>query len=69
MKLNCGPSWAEKRARKEQWHTWFAWHPVRVGPRDCRWLEPVERKGEEHWCSAGFYWNWEYRPMEAEARK
>lgn len=27
-----------------QWHRWFAWRPVRVGPRDCRWLEYVERK-------------------------
>ena len=27
------------------WHRWFAWHPVRVGHKDCRWLEYVERKG------------------------
>jgi len=26
------------------WHRWFAWHPVEVGPNDCRWLEVIERR-------------------------
>ena len=44
MKFNCGPSLTERLEAREQWHRWFAWRPVRVGPRDCRWLEMVERR-------------------------
>lgn len=55
MKFNCGLTPAEKsflRYEAEQkrieyminWHDWFAWYPVRVGSRDCRWLETVQRK-------------------------
>lgn len=45
MKFNCGKTWKEKKADIEQWHLHFAWFPVRVGHRDCRWLEWVMRKG------------------------
>ena len=49
MKFNCGLSADEKRQqeieRSENWHRWFAWKPIRVGSRDCRWLEWIERKG------------------------
>lgn len=44
MKLDCGPTVAEKRADREHWHLWFAWHPVRIGSHDCRWLEKVWRR-------------------------
>lgn len=55
MKFNCGPSREEKRLveveylKKEarritEWHDCFAWFPIRVGDRDCRWLETVEAK-------------------------
>lgn len=52
MKFNCGLTRKEKEqvlldeAEKEadQWLPWFAWHPVRIGKKDCRWLETVERK-------------------------
>jgi hypothetical protein len=44
MKWNCGPSWEEKHETRQQWHPWFAWHPVRVGTGDCRWFEYVDRK-------------------------
>lgn len=64
MKLDCGPSYATKVRQKEQWHDWFAWHPIRLGDNDCRWLETVVRKGEHQWCSGGFYWQWEYKPKE-----
>jgi len=35
------------------WHRWFAWRPVRIRPGDGTrgcvvWLEPVERKRENH---------------------
>jgi hypothetical protein len=56
VKFNCGLSAEEKRKlRWEQykayqevydagggWVDWFAWYPVRVAPRDCRWLEKIE---------------------------
>lgn len=44
MKWNCGPTRAERWAAKCEWHPWFAWFPVRVSSRDCRWLEVVERR-------------------------
>lgn len=54
-----------------KWHSWFAWHPVRVGPDDCRWLEVVWRKGTlESYAKlcdiSGYafeetYWDYEYR--------
>lgn len=44
MKFNCGLSWSEKIKYWESWHSWFAWRPVRIGSRDCRWLETVERR-------------------------
>lgn len=44
MKFNCGPSFAERHNRKQQWHKWFAWRPIRLNENDCRWLEYVERK-------------------------
>ena len=65
MKFNCGPSWEERKAAKiaykEEWHPWFAWFPVRVGDRDCRWLETVERKGRFFCGYEGTYWIYEYR--------
>lgn len=44
MKLKAGPTWDEKWKAKEKWHTWFAWYPKRVGPRERRWLEFIERR-------------------------
>lgn len=70
MKFNCGKRSGHRRrmARLRAlrlWHPWFAWHPVRVGPHDCRWGELVWRKGEHHtgWDYDGVYsnWTWEYR--------
>jgi hypothetical protein len=46
MKFNCGRTWEEKRDAKEKWHRWFAWYPIRLGSRHCRWLEVVWRKGK-----------------------
>lgn len=51
MKFNCGPTERQRRQSARDrwcvWHRWFAWFPVRVGPRDCRWLETVERRADE----------------------
>lgn len=60
MKFDCGLSWEEEKALLEEWHLHFAWLPVRVGNRDCRWLEWVMRKGVWRPC-IGSSWNWEYR--------
>ena len=39
MKIDCGPTYAERAKIKQKWHRWFAWRPVRVASHDCRWLE------------------------------
>jgi len=46
MKLNLGLSHREKYEALLQWHDHFAWSPVRVGNREHRWLETVERRGK-----------------------
>lgn len=62
MKFDCGETWSEKFERITNWHEWYAWHPVRVGYRDCRWLEKVQRKVD--YTYAGKVWK--YKAMEAE---
>lgn len=27
-----------------QWHSWFAWYPVRVCPTEMVWLERIDRR-------------------------
>lgn len=49
MRFDCNG--LARRAKREQWHHWFAWHPVTVQGGHCHWLELVERKIE--YC-AGF---------------
>lgn len=56
MKFDC-----DKWKYKLEWHRWFAWYPVKVADRDCRWLEYVERKGTLYAGFDGSYWGWEYR--------
>jgi len=54
----CGLTCSERVAAQRQWHNWFAWHPVRVGRRDCRWLETVWRR-----AYGGWMWDWEYKEV------
>lgn len=65
MKIYCGPTLAERKRlrweRKEEWHKWFAWYPVRVGPDLCVWLETLERKYTHHKWFLDFYI--EYREL------
>ena len=70
MKFDCGLDWKEKVAAIEgKWQPHFALWPRRVGHRDCRWLEWIERKGNYRGHSYGIFsnsyviWYWEYRPM------
>jgi len=64
MKFNCGESWEYEKLRLENWHEWFAWRPVRVGNRDCRWLEKVQRKGKYTYYGIDSCWLWEYKEIE-----
>lgn len=66
MKLN----WEDTKTREARlwnWHPWFAWHPVRIGPTDVRWLETVERRGQWEWqgMRLGYVWVWNYRTVGA----
>ena len=60
MRFNCGESYERECLRRMEWHKWFAWHPVKVGEHDCRWLEWVSRRGIPMW-EAG--WMYEYKPQ------
>lgn len=61
MKFDCGLTDEEYRAEIRKWHRWFAWHPVRVGHRDCRWMETVERRAYfDNWLELC----WEYRAVQ-----
>jgi hypothetical protein len=44
MEFDCGRTRYQRRKWRLYWHRWFAWRPVRVGPRTCLWLQHVERK-------------------------
>lgn len=66
MKFNCGLTAKEQQdldiCRYSNWHNYFAWVPIRVGHKDCRWLEWIERKGRAFEAPLnGVRWNWEYR--------
>lgn len=61
MKFDCrDETWSEEKARRAQWRKWFAWLPVRLADRDCRWLEVVERR-ELYESGYDGNWYWEYR--------
>lgn len=66
MIFNCGPTarerWEQKAARLEKLHNWFAWYPVRVGPRRCAWLCVVQRAG--HFNAWTGRWSWSFYEVE-----
>lgn len=55
MRFDCGLTGRELFEARKLWHKWFAWYPVRIGSRDCRWLETVERRKDSP------HYIWEYR--------
>lgn len=68
MKWDCD-SRRERREAKaiaklndcQKWHRWFAWYPVKIGHRDCRWLEFVNRKFTFHkGYMSNDYWTVQY---------
>lgn len=75
MKFDCGPSpeverearlaaYEQLQAAREQWHSWFAWFPVRLGEHDCRFWEQVERRQRYRYPNLKLDEYWEYRPMQ-----
>lgn len=53
-------TWRQKLERLENWHRWFAWHPV--WDEECGyWLEYVDRKGHFVAMPDVAFWNWSYR--------
>lgn len=67
MKFDCGPDWKEYKEKREAWHKWFAWRPIRLASHDCRWLEIVYRKGEYYYnWDGGRGWDWEYKSASGE---
>lgn len=73
MKLKCGLTSKEKHEKdlKELtiWHDHFCIWPRRVGHKDCRWLETIQRKGEHvkrytNYSGIQYYnlvWQFEYK--------
>lgn len=63
MKFDCGESYKDRETRLSEWHDFYAIFPTRVGPRDCRCFETIQRKGKRYISAyAGkHYWLWEYR--------
>lgn len=81
MKFNCDlyKEWQERSEeaayqeflRQLQWHTIRAWRPRKVGPKDCRWLERIERRVKPtpdtlafpRYCLLFDKWTYEYRAL------
>ncbi|MEA1980841.1 MAG: hypothetical protein U9N54_07705 [candidate division Zixibacteria bacterium] len=63
-----------KSRLKRQWHTWFAWYPVRVPTKGRMsgmhkvWLQKVQRKGKSYFIYdiGQWAWKWKYKQMEKE---
>jgi hypothetical protein len=49
-----------KKARRGEWHPWYAWHPCTDGDVTA-WLEWVERRGKPWADDYGSGWEYEYR--------
>ena len=58
MKFNCGLSYEDKREVYRKWHRWFAWYPIRLASKDCRWLEKLWRRDL---TTVGWSPLWEYK--------
>ena len=53
-----GISKTKQRIKLEDWHTWFAWHPVRCDDNLYHWLEYVFRKGDFRGYGDDVYWEY-----------
>ena len=72
MKFDCGPTFDERiqvrHERLSHWHRIFVLRPRRLGPRDCRCLEYIERKGVYCHGREHAWWSWEYRDLDDRGR-
>lgn len=57
MKFNCGLSRYEKEAIYVPWRPFYPFFPRKVGPKDCRAFEWIERRSVRY----GGYWFHSYR--------
>ena len=58
-------TWKYKKAQKEKWHRWFAWHRCVVeehpdGSVTKVWLQWVWRQGEYYRGWEGYEWRYKY---------
>jgi len=61
--------WKSRKTSKENWHTWFAWYPVKVLNYDSEelewvWLEKVLRIGRSYVSPGGICWVFTYKNLE-----
>ena len=64
MKMNCGPSHAERFILKQDWHRKFLFWPQRMTmTNECLWLETVERKGDFYAGGYSSGWRYAYRAI------
>ena len=61
LKINKFATWEEEMAYQDNWHPWFAWHPVCVGNSKLVWLESIERRCTLRTCEYGD--SFEYREV------
>ena len=63
MKLNGGETYDEEKERLSQWHSFYPWFPRRVGYKDCRAFEWIQRRRVYYgiWWPDGPEGYWEYR--------
>jgi hypothetical protein len=49
------------KQKRETWHRWFAWKPVRLtsDEHEIRWMEYVYRRGKMHYSDADEWWKWQ----------
>lgn len=49
-----------RRSKKEKWHKWWAWYPVRIDHYTLVWLETIERK-QDYVLGMSHLPYWQYR--------
>ena len=59
MRWECGESFEAKIVRERSWHSWYAWHPVRLDSGTMCWLENVERTRP----ASDYRYVWYYRAL------
>lgn len=70
MKWINGETWKHKLARLSEWHSWFAWYPIKIrATEDGHWIkiwgETILRKGSYVvGDDMDTWWNWEYKEIE-----